>query len=64
MHLKLVFDHYFKIEMVKVTCMILVLINTYPLRTPRTRFNIKKEPTTISGIKKTQLNTVPRASFV
>ena len=64
MHLKLVFDHYFKIKMVKVTCMILVLINTYPLRTPRTRFNIKKEPTTISGIKKTQLNTVPRASFV
>ena len=64
MYLKLVFDHYFKIEMVKVTCMILVLINTYPLRTPRTRFNIKKEPTTISGIKKTQLNTVPRASFV
>ena len=26
---------------------------TYPLRTPRTRFNIKKDPTTISGIKKT-----------
>ena len=38
--------------------------STYPLSTPRTRFNIKKEPTTISGIKKTQLNTVPRASFV
>ena len=42
----------------------IILIATYPLRTPRTRFNIKKEPTTISGIKKTQLNTVPRASFV
>ena len=29
------------------------MIVTYPLRTPRTRFNIKKDPTTISGIKKT-----------
>ena len=37
---------------------------TYPLRTPRTRFNIKKDPTTISGIKKTQLKTTPRASLV
>ena len=37
---------------------------THPLRTPSTRFNIKKDPTTISGMKKTQLNTLPRASLV
>ena len=41
-----------------------ILLSTYPLRTPRTRFNIKKDPITISGIKKTQLKTVPRASLV
>ena len=41
-----------------------VVFGTHPLRTPSTRFNIKKDPTTISGMKKTQLNTLPRASLV
>ena len=40
------------------------VFGTHPLRTPSTRFNIKKDPTTISGMKKTQLNTLPRASLV
>ena len=43
---------------------ILAFYYAYPLSTPRTRFNIKKDPITISGIKKTQLKTVPRASLV
>ena len=43
--------------MVKKSC-------THPLRTPSTRFNIKKDPTTMRGIKKTQLATLPTASFV
>ena len=37
---------------------------TYPLRTPRTKLSMKNDPTTISGMKKTQLNTLPRASLV
>lgn len=37
---------------------------TYPLRTPRTRFNMKKDPSTIRGTKYTQLNDDPNASFV
>ena len=37
---------------------------TYPLRTPRTKLSIKNDPTTMSGMKKTQLNTLPRASLV
>ena len=39
-------------------------IDTYPERTPRTKLSMKKDPTTISGMKKTQLNTLPRASLV
>ena len=37
---------------------------TYPLRTPSTRLSIKKDPTTIRGIKKTQLKALPMASLV
>ena len=36
----------------------------YPLRTPRTRLSMKKLPTTIKGMKKTQLKALPIASFV
>ena len=40
------------------------VVCTHPLRTPRTRFNIKKDPTTMRGIKKTPLKTIPTASLV
>ena len=36
----------------------------YPLRTPRTRLSMKKDPTTMSGMKKAQLNMFPMASLV
>ncbi len=37
---------------------------THPLKTPKTRLSMKKEPMTISGMKKTQLNAKPMASLV
>ena len=37
---------------------------TYPLRTPSTRLSIKNDPTTMRGIKKTQLKALPMASLV
>ena len=41
-----------------------ISILKYPLRTPRTRLSMKKDPMTMRGMKKTQLNAFPRASFV
>lgn len=38
--------------------------STYPLKTPRTKLSMKKEPITMRGIKNTQLKALPRASFV
>ena len=40
------------------------ITQTYPLSTPRTRLSMKKLPTTISGMKKTQLKALPIASLV
>ena len=40
------------------------ITQTYPLSTPRTRLSIKKLPTTIRGMKKTQLKALPIASLV
>ena len=40
------------------------IVKFYPLSTPRTRLSMKKEPTTMSGMKKAQLNTFPIASLV
>ena len=37
---------------------------TYPLKTPRTKLSMKKDPITMSGMKNTQLKALPRASFV
>jgi hypothetical protein len=37
---------------------------THPLRTPRTRFNMKNEPRTINGTKYIQLKVLPTASFI
>ena len=37
---------------------------THPLSTPKTKFSMKKDPTTMRGIKKAQLKTLPRASLV
>ena len=37
---------------------------THPLSTPRTRLSMKNDPTTMSGMKKAQLNMFPIASFV
>ena len=36
---------------------------THSLRTPSTRFSIKKDPITINGTKNIQLNVFPTASF-
>ena len=38
--------------------------DAYPLRTPRTKLSMKNEPTTMRGMKKAQLYTLPIASFI
>ena len=38
--------------------------STHPLRTPRTKFNMKNEPRMMSGIKYKTLKLLPKASFV
>ena len=63
-HKKLIILDYSTWEHVKVTKKVTMKLSTHPLRTPRTRLSMKKDPTTMSGMKNAQLNMFPMASFV